>query len=164
MYRQRCGGSSPFDGTIDSFLPPLPGLIHLSADLPTACAVGCILTPLRGWGCRSGLDAGLSPGETAGPSTALASLRFGRDDKWGTNDKWGTRGLYSCAAARLGMSMGLGAGLSPGETAGPSTALASLRFGRDDRGVNGGAAVGMTSGEQTTLRSGYKGGRIFAQT
>ena len=31
-----------------SFAPS--GLAHFSADAPTACAVGCILAPLRGWG------------------------------------------------------------------------------------------------------------------
>jgi hypothetical protein len=34
MYRQRCGGSSPFDGTIDFFLSPFAGLI-LFYDLTT---------------------------------------------------------------------------------------------------------------------------------
>ena len=46
MYRQRCGGSSPFDGTKSLFFPPLLGLIHFS--LRPTCA-GCIPAPVRGW-------------------------------------------------------------------------------------------------------------------
>ncbi len=35
------------------FLPSLTGLGSLFSSLPTACAVGCILSPLRGWGLPS---------------------------------------------------------------------------------------------------------------
>ena len=53
MYRQRCGGSSPFDGTIDSSFAP-SGLILFFGWIthglrPFDFVEHCSLSPLRGW-------------------------------------------------------------------------------------------------------------------
>ena len=81
MYRQRCGGSSPFDGTKSLFFPPLLGLIHFSLR-PTrglhSCAASRLGSIYLSASSYPAAPTGLRPGHTAKAAIPRLSRPGGR--------------------------------------------------------------------------------------